>query len=497
MTREESVMNFIKRALLSVKARKGKSLLQIFVFTVICVLVLAGLSIQSAAKKSGELARQKLGADVTLQVDIEKLRENMQSQQQSSGERVRFQSTPIPVDSAQELTSYPQIKGYNFYSSTTALATTFEPIESAEEEAVESTDGSADSNVQQGQGRFGGMAQGDITIQGVTYTDSTTEFMDSTSTLVEGEHINEEDIGENVALIEQTLAEENDLSVGDTITVTNPSDDSNTVELIVKGIYSTTSTGSDQGRNFTALIPYNKVYVPYTTATTLKGTDYEGTIDSAIYYIDNPAELNSFVNQAQLESSIDFDTFKLDANDQLYQQMVGPIDNVAGFSNNIVYLVSIAGAIILGLIIMMSIRERKYEMGVLLAIGEQRWKLVGQFIVEILLVAAISFGIATFSGNAVANQVSDQLLNQELETAEQTNTPASFGGRGTFGRGMAGVQAGQTQQVETIEDLDVSVTADDLGLLAIIGILIAILSSLLPTFSVVRLQPKAILSRQD
>jgi putative ABC transport system permease protein len=43
----------------------------------------------------------------------------------------------------------------------------------------------------------------------------------------------------------------------------------------------------------------------------------------------------------------------------------------------------------------------------------------------------------------------------------------------------------------------VSVTADDLGLLAIIGILIAILSSLLPTFSVVRLQPKAILSRQD
>jgi putative ABC transport system permease protein len=493
---EESRMNFIKRALLSVKARKGKSLLQIFVFTVICVLVLAGLSIQTAARKSGELARQKLGADVTLQVDIEKLRENMQSQQQSSGERVRFQSTPIPVDSAEELTSFSQIKGYNFYSSTTALATTFEPIESAEE-AVESTDESTNSNVTQGQGRFGGMAQGDISIQGVTYTDSTTEFMDRTSALVDGEHINEEDIGKNVALIEQTLAEENDLTVGDTITVTNPLDDSIPVELLVKGIYSTTSVGSDQGMNFTALIPYNKIYVPYTTATTLKGTDYEGTIDSAIYYIENPAEMDSFVNQAQLESSIDFDTFKLDANDQLYQQMVGPIDNVASFSNNIVYLVSIAGAIILGLIIMMSIRERKYEMGVLLAIGELRWKLVGQFIVEILLVAAISFGIATFSGNAVANQVSDQLLNQELETAEQTNTPASFRGRGMAGGGMPGLQAEQTQQVEKIEDLDVSVTADDLGLLAIIGILIAILSSLLPTFSVIRLQPKTILSRQD
>ncbi|MEL3971134.1 ABC transporter permease [Rossellomorea oryzaecorticis] len=487
-------MNFIKRAWLSVKARKGKSLLQIFVFSVICVLVLAGLSIQTAAQKSGELARQKLGADVTLQVDMEKLRENMQSQQQSSGERVRFRPEPIPVNSAEELTSYPQIKGYNFYSSTTALAATFEPIEStedAEETTTEST------NEAPGQGRMGGMAQGDLSIQGVTYTDSSTEFMDGTSALVDGEHITEEDTGKNVALIEQTLAEENDLTTGHTITVTSPQDDSITVELEVKGIYSTSSSGSDQGMNSTALIPYNKIYVPYTASAALKGHDFEGTIDSAVYYIEDPSEMESFVNQAQQESSIDFDTFKLDANDQLYQQMVGPIENVASFSNNIVYLVSIAGAIILALMIMMSIRERKYEMGVLLAIGELRYKLVGQFIVEVLLVAVISFGIATASGNAVADQVSDQLLNQEMESAEQMNTPDSFRGGGMAGRGMPGLQAAQSPQVDTIEDLDVSVTGDNLGLLAIIGLIIVITASLLPTFSVIRLQPKTILSRQD
>uniref|UniRef100_UPI003736B668 hypothetical protein n=1 Tax=Cytobacillus oceanisediminis TaxID=665099 RepID=UPI003736B668 len=57
--------------------------------------------------------------------------------------------------------------------------------------------------------------------------------------------------------------------------------------------------------------------------------------------------MQSFIDQDKRESSIDFETFKLDADDQLYQQMVGPIENVASFSNNIVYLVSIAGAIIL------------------------------------------------------------------------------------------------------------------------------------------------------
>ncbi len=485
-------MNFLKRALLSVKARKGKSILQVFVFTVICVLVLAGLSIQTAARKSGDLARQKLGADVTLQVDMEKIREQAMSQQGEGG-RVRFQPAPIPVETAEELTSYEQIKGYNFYSSTTGLAEGFEPIESdsaGEETAEEESEG-------QGLGRaaMGGMMQGDVTLQGVAFTDSAEEFMDGTAAIVEGSGITEENIGETVALIEQTLAEENELGVGDKITVKSNRDETAELELEIVGIYQTASAGSDQAMDFTALNPYNKLYVPYTAAAALKGADYENTIDSAIYYIDEPADMQSFIDQAKGESSIDFETFTLDADDQLYQQMVGPIENVASFSNHIVYLVSMAGAIILGLIVMMSIRERKYEMGVLLAIGEKRWKLAGQFIAEILVVAVLSFGIAAASGNVVAGQLGDQLLNQELESAEQSYTPESFRGRGMggFAPGMKQAQA----SVETVDELNVQMTAEDLGFLALIGLVIAAVSALLPSLSVLRLQPKAILSKQD
>lgn len=485
-------MNFLKRALLSVKARKGKSILQIFVFTVICVLVLAGLSIQTAARKSGDLARQKLGADVTLQVDMEKMREQAMSQQGEGG-RVRFQPAPIPVETAEELTSYEQIKGYNFYSSTTGLAEGFEPIESdsaGEETAEEESEG-------QGPGRaaMGGMMQGDVTLQGVAFTDSAAEFMDGTAAIVEGSGIKEANIGENVALIEQTLAEENELGVGDKITVKSNRDETAELELEIIGIYQTASAGPDQAMDFTALNPYNKLYVPYTAAAALKGADYENTIDSAIYYIDDPADMQSFIDQAKGESSIDFETFTLDADDQLYQQMVGPIENVASFSNHIVYLVSTAGAIILGLIVMMSIRERKYEMGVLLAIGEKRWKLAGQFIAEILFVAVLSFGIAAASGNIVAGQLGDQLLNQELESAEQSYTPESFRGRGMggFAPGMMQAQA----SVETVDELNVQMTAEDLGFLALIGLVIAAVSALLPSLSVLRLQPKTILSKQD
>ncbi|WP_282173296.1 ABC transporter permease [Cytobacillus firmus] len=486
-------MNFLKRAFLSVKARKGKSILQIFVFTVICVLVLAGLSIQTAAEKSGDLARQKLGADVTLQADMEKLREQAMSEQQSGRERVRFQSVPVPLDAAEELASYDQIKGYNFYSSTTGLASDFEPIES--ESAASDTSDEGSKGQEPGRGIPGGMMQGDVSLQGVAFTDSVAEFMDGTSSIVEGTGITEDHIGKNVTLIEQTLAEENELGVGDKITVTNPRDETAVMELEVIGIYQTASAGSDQAMDFTALNPYNKLYLPYTAAAALKGADYENTIDSAIYYIDDPAEMQSFIDQAKAESGIDFETFKLDADDRLYQQMVGPIENVAGFSKNIVYLVSIAGAIILGLIVMMSIRERKYEMGVLLAIGEKRWKLAGQFMAEILVVAVLSLGIATASGNVVASQLGDQLLNQELASAEQTNSPESFRGRGMGGFGPGMMQAQET--VETVDEMNVQVTGEDLGFLALIGLVIAALSALLPSLTVLRLQPKAILSKQD
>jgi len=474
-------MNFIKRAVLSVKARKGKTFLQIFIFTVICLLVLTGLTIQTAAKKSADQARQSLGGNVTLQFDTEKMMET----QRAAGGRVRIASDPIPLESAEELVSYEDVKGYNFYSSTTGIASDFEPIEEESEENGENP---------MGPGR-GGFAMGDISLEGVIFTDSIQEFIDGESSMVEGRHLTEDDVNQKVTMIEKTIAEENELVVGDTIKVQS-ADEEQSVSLEIVGIYKTTSTAADMGgMSIAALNPVNKLYLPYTAVNELKGTDFTGTIDRAIYYINDPENIDRFVNQATQESGIDFSTYKLDANDTLYQQMIGPINNVASFSKNVVYLVTIAGAIILGLIIMMSIRERKFEMGVLLALGEKKWKLISQLIVEILVVVLIALGISAACGNLVASQVGDQLLTQQLENEETSATPESFRGPAMIG-GM-GIPGQTFQQVEPVDELQIKITSEDIGMLAIISFLIAIFSTILPSLSLLRLQPKMILSKQD
>ncbi|MGE9753807.1 ABC transporter permease [Bacillus inaquosorum] len=485
-------MNFIKRAFWNMKAKKGKTLLQLFVFTVICVFVLSGLTIQSAAQKSSELARQELGGSVTLQVD----RQKQMEKQQDSGEKRSFESTPIKVSDANKLAALDHVKSYNYITSASANAGNFDAIESSS--SSDSSSSSSSSNTKNSQGGPQ-MVQADLSIEGVISTALVDDFSDGDSKITDGRAITKSDVGKKVTVINETLAEENDLSVGDSITIESATDEDTTVKLKIVGIYKTTSSGDDQAQNFSFLNPYNKLYTPYTATAALKGDDYKNTIDSAVYYMDDTKNIDAFVKAAK-KTSIDFDTFTLNTNDQLYQQMVGPIENVASFSKNVVYLVSVAGAVILGLIVMMSIRERKYEMGVLMAIGEKRWKLIGQFLTEILIVAVIAIGIASLTGNLVANQLGNQLLSQQISSSTDSTQTASGqsgqmpGGGGGMGGGMFGHSSAN---VDVIDSLNVAVSMNDMLVLGGIGIFIAIIATLLPSISVLRLHPKTILTKQE
>ncbi|EGI2106332.1 ABC transporter permease [Listeria monocytogenes] len=501
-------MNFFKRAWLSMKARKGRSVLQLIIFTVVCVLILSGFTIQSAADKASELAREQLGGTVTLTVDREKqmqtMREEASSSDSSSTEsKPQFQSSPIDVSDANDLAKLNHVASYNYYSSTQALASGFDPIESSGDTSSSNDESSTTTETQGPGGGQGGpqMVDADLSISGLLDSATSTDFEAGTSELTSGVAITSADKDKNVAMVEENLAEENDWKVGDSFTVTS-SDGNTKVTLKIVGIYKTTDSGSDMAQNFSFLNPYNKVYVPYTVANTIKGSDYKNTVDSAVYTMDDAANISAFEKEAKKVDSIDWDTFKLDANDTLYQQMIGPINSVASFSKNVVYIVSIAGALILGLLVMMQVRDRKYEMGVLLAIGEKRGKLIAQFFVEIIIVALVSFGLAAASSHYVAQLAGNQLLAQQNSSTNETTTstenrgPGGGGGQGGPG-GFGQSVSNLTKNTEQIKELDIQVTLEDMLKMGGIGIGIAFISVLLPAALVLRMNPKTILTKQE
>lgn len=507
-------MNFFKRALLSMKAKKGRTLLLCAVFSAILIFVLAGLTIQSAALTATENAKKSVGATVTLSANREAAMKK--SQEDSSSERPdpgSFSLTPVSLEEAEKIATLDNVKSYSFLSSSSAGAGDgITPIssESIEETATTTSESTTGQNAEGGpqgdNGQTGGpmsqMNQSDFQVSGVMALSMASDFSDGTAEITSGEGITEADKDTNNVVIEESLAEANDLKVGDTFKITNPEDDSVSYEMTVKGIYKTSENGDSLGMSFNFLNPANTLYTSYTFANTLKGDDAKGTIDSATYTLTDPKNMDSFV--AEAEKLIDTDSFSLQTNDQAYQQMLQPLNNVASFAKNIVILVAVAGVIILTLIVMMTIRERRYEIGVLLSLGESRFKVILQFFTEIIFCMVVALVIATFSGNVVGNIVGEQLITQQTETTQQNTTnqggPQGMGGdqaqgnKPTGGGGMGSLGASSQEAAKAVQELNISVKPAEIATLAGMGILISFFSILLSSIGILRLQPKKILT---
>ena len=171
---------------------------------------------------------------------------------------------------------------------------------------------------------------------------------------------------QNVALMEKRLAELNNLKVGDKVKVQS-GDKKKTLEVEIIGIYETNEQAMGQQAP-PIMDPANKLYMPHST---MKKLEVDQGINSVqvVYFLNDPQYIDAF--KRSKKSNIDFNYYKLDAHDSLYKQMIYPIENISSTSQMIIYIVSIAGAIILGLIIMLSIKGRRKEMGILLSIGEK------------------------------------------------------------------------------------------------------------------------------
>lgn len=508
-------MNFIKRGLLSLWAKKGRTLLLCAVFSAILIFVLAGLTIKSAAEKATENAQNSLGATVTLAASREAMFGGGQndtstsdsSSTDSTSERREFTSTPVKVSDAEKIAALDNVKSYVLVTSGTATAGDgIEPITSSDTTSSDTTSSSSTSDSsQQGPGGMGGgdmggnRQTGDFTITGVSSSANYSSFSDGTATLEDGEALTADDAGTNNVLIEETLAESNGLSVGDTFKLTD-SDGENEVTVTVKGIYSTTESASGIAAQVNMLNPVNTIYSYYTLANTLSGNTDEDTVDSAIYTLSEPSKVTAFTKAA--EKLIDTDTYDLTTDDQLYQSMITPLENVSSFAKNIVILVAVAGIIILTLIVMLMIRERRYEIGVLLSMGESRAKMIFQFFTEIFVTMLIALVIATFTGNIVGNVVGNQLLSQETTTSQtdtQTQQGANNqqgnqnGGPGGGGGGQMGGFNTAVQGSTEIDDLNITVQPKEVAILAGLGLVISFFSILLSSFGILRLNPKKIL----
>lgn len=533
------MMNFFKRALRAVTRRKVKSLLLLVIFFVIANLLLAGFAIRDATDKAKSAARSELGATLTLSFDQQKAREEAMSAMQQNGtegtdgkrQRPDFQmdTEPVTEEMALLVAGLEHVQAYNYIVNASGAADDFDPVETG-------TDSSGAQDIPadipgkpDGGGKdTGSFTMPDVTVVGVYASALYSGFSNGDYTLEEGEHIlYDADNGALPALVEKTLAAYNNLSVGDTLTVsamTESGEDGDDgsggtakfYTLTITGIYSAGSTDTGGGFRMGFNDPSNQLIVDYKTALDLKenttssfggmgGMSSEG-IDSAIFYLDDPLNADAVI-EASKSLAIDWDTFTLDANSAAYESMIAPLDNVASFSAMLVIVVAMAGVSILALILAMWVRERMYETGVLLSLGESKWKVAAQYVCEALLVAVVACTLSVFSGMFISQKLGDLLVAQTNQSAQvsQPDTGAPDmggmgmpGGKNMGGRGgrfdFMGEQAG-INRTQPIDSLTVSVGWKTIAQLYGIGLLLVLAATVIPAALVMRYKPKSIFTR--
>ncbi|RGH53789.1 ABC transporter permease [Coprobacillus sp. AM37-9BH] len=482
----------IKNALLSLKKNIGKTILLFVIIVVITNLVIAGLSIQSATKKSMDQIRSSLGNDVTLSVDFRNMMKNRKPSEAVSNE------TSLTTTMADSLKDLKYVKNYNYQISTSANSNSISAVETASD----NSNNQQDTNKPNDQPEQASN-QVDFTISANTTMKYLDSFTNNNYKLTKGRLLTTKDQNTNNCVIETNLASDNDLSVGDTFTITTTvNDETITQELTIVGIYEIQSTNEIGSAHFNN--PVNTIYTDLSIGQTLTGSSEN--ITSAIYYLDDPENAEAFVELAKKKSDIDFDTFSLDANNRLYQQNASSLESMQSFAKMFVWIVVIAGSAILCLILALTIRNRYYEIGVLLSLGQSKVKIIAQQLIEVGLIAVVAFVISLGTGQLTSHYMGNMLESSSssnvMQMSQKGDQPNDNQNQSDSNQQKNNTQTkenflGNMMQGPSNQELDVSITGENVIQLAGVTAAICIVSIAVPAAYVLRLTPRQILSRKE
>lgn len=469
-------MYIIKNALRCIVRSKGRNVLISIIALVIAVSACLGLSIRQAAESAKESTLEELNITATISYDRSSMMNNIMGGGKDQGgggfDRDQFASM---MGNASALT----LEEYQTYASADSVQEFYYTLTASfngTDEFLPVTDETDDSESDSNSGGFGGgmgfpgggrgdkgmFTSSDFSIIGYSSDSSMTAFIDGTASVLDGGTMFEEGTTEKECVISEELAIFNDLSVGDTIILTNPSLESETYELKIVGLYTSTANNDFSMSMFgKSQDPANQIYMSAAAlqtiidasdevSTTITDENTGSESDSAItgsisgtYVFANTEAYYAFEEEVRtlgLDDSYTVSSPDLTA----FENSLTPLNTLSTMAGWFLVVILIIGAIILVVLNIFNVRERKYEVGVLTAMGLKKWKVAAQFMCEILVVTMIAVIIGAGIGAVSSVPVTNALLAGKVESqnSQQTQLSENFGRPGNFGGEFPGGNMG-------------------------------------------------------
>jgi ABC-type antimicrobial peptide transport system permease subunit len=315
-------------------------------------------------------------------------------------------------------------------------------------------------------------------------------FQDKVFELTEGRYITPRD--EYAVLISETLAVLNGLSVGDMVTLSPAElaqegdvfidalkDNQTTASAEIIGIFKEAQPQADAAYQPTAGLRSNMIFSDHATLTALglaQAGEYTGGVS---FYIQDPLYLDDIIKEVEQTDSIDWDSFFIRKDDFNYEKVSSGLVAIQSLIKTLLVCVGVVSAAVLILILTMRMRGRIHEAGILMSVGIPKREILGQFIAEVAAVAVVAFACSYFAAGFISGTVESGILNnlQVVEISEQA-----------LQTGIIGNSAPAT--LLTMPPL--ITTLIYICLMAVIGT-----SALLATLPIVKLKPREIFAQMS
>ena len=301
---------------------------------------------------------------------------------------------------------------------------------------------------------------------------------------------------DNECLVSQTFAEINNLSVNDTITLYASLHNSDGTkfrriqyDLTVVGIYYDFTDEYPGAVQMSMANRRNEILTMTDTIFAPVGEDESGLSVTTTYFLKNPSMLKDFEEEVRAKGLSEFLCVTTDENG--YNSIVGPVEGLKGISITFMVIVLILGAIILILLSTIAIRERKYEIGVLRAMGMKKSKVALGLWFEMIAITCVCLCLGLLIGSLVAQPISNMLLTGQIEAA---NAKGGFPAGAIPSTDASSLLA---NTLSTLEELDVSLSANTIFEIIAIALGLASVAGLAAISKITKYEPIKILMERN
>lgn len=337
-------------------------------------------------------------------------------------------------------------------------------------------------------------SKGTFQIKGYSSFEAMSDFINGNYKITDGEVSS--DFESKTCVISEELATLNSLKVGDKITFVSAYDTNVTYELEITGIFKENTDSSSDMRNMYS----DSVNTIITNVTTVKDilskdTKSAGTV-TPTYILKSEKLIEEFKNEVKEKGLSEY--YTVEDNSEVVQNATKTIVNVKEFATTFLIITLVIGAVVLLVINMINIRERKYEIGVLRTIGMKKSIVGVQFLVELLVVCVVGLMIGATGGALSSVKVSNQLLSTEIKNAESDydEINKNFGG-GMMPGNMGSRNRMGINNIEQVKSMDAVVDLKVLAELLGIGVGLTLVGSIASLIAISRFSPLDILKERS